>query len=68
MIYTKKIITTSRTGRQYENTCNGCIHLENNEDITDLCYKYPTMENMVRCIDYEATKHLNSIQTVISHS
>ena len=56
--------TANRTGTA--KTCKGCIHLENNEDITNLCYEFPAMDNMVRCIQYEACKPINTIQTNIS--
>ncbi len=56
MIYTKKQVTTSRTGRQYENTCKECSHLltgyDDEEKLEYTCHKYPAMGNMVRCIDY----------------
>ena len=60
MIYNKpnEIIRVSRTGRQYENTCYGCIKLKQYIlDIVDRtekhqCKIYPAMDNFVRCKDY----------------
>jgi len=56
MIYTKKQVTTSRQGRQYENTCKGCSRLlclsDSIDEVAPTCHKYPGMENQVRCIDY----------------
>jgi len=60
MIYDKLIVITSRTGRQYKNTCDLCVNLkkafniDNNPHI--VCSKYPAMDNNVRCIDYIAKK------------
>jgi hypothetical protein len=69
-IYTTEKITRSRTGRQYENTCSGCkqhfeVELENGH-IDWVCKTFSAMDNQVRCIKYEATQDLNTIQTIIS--
>ncbi len=73
MIYNKpnEIIRVSRTGRQYENTCIGCINLINTSDIVDRtqahqCNKYPAMDNFVRCMNYKESKVINTIQTVMT--
>ena len=59
MIYNKpdEIIRVSRTGRQYENTCIGCVNMKHHTDIVDRterhqCKEYPAMDNFVRCKDY----------------
>lgn len=62
VLYKFKTIKTSRTGRQYENTCENCEYLsiehvpgysiDGRDNFVCRCAKYPAMENMVRCIEY----------------
>ena len=58
-IYNKTITMTSRIGRQYNNTCEGCNELACLELlIVHPCARYPAMDNMVRCIDYNVPKKM----------
>jgi hypothetical protein len=64
MIYKpNKKVKTSRTGRQYENTCSNCIHLNKEkkklENVSGkdnykyVCVLFPSMDNYVRCIEFK---------------
>lgn len=60
LMYNGLIVINSRTGRQYENSCDLCVNLKRNYDIdnkaTINCSLYPAMENNIRCIQYVARK------------
>lgn len=70
LMYTGLIVINSRTGRQYDNSCDMCVNLKRAWGIDNKavikCSLYPAMENNVRCIQYVAKRQI--LQTQFIHN